>query len=212
VSTVWTRLGVERGSDEATVRRAYAERLKALHPEEDPESFALLRREYELALSPFRGAKQGYVPGPIVNARVPRLLHVPIEPLSTDETAMLERIKGAIKAKNYTEAMRRYDAWRIDHSEREGENAEIEECLARQMLTDYADKFSGPILHEAAQRYQWLDLKHPRPWTVEASRQIARALPVRKKFSWRNWARRNWLRIVLIGGYLLFQAARLAHR
>ena len=43
----WVILGLEPYSDFKRVRKAYAEKLKRTHPEEDPEGFMLLREAYE---------------------------------------------------------------------------------------------------------------------------------------------------------------------
>lgn len=49
-ASVWKTLGVERGADERSIRRAYAAKLKTAHPEDDPEAFQKLRQAYEVAL------------------------------------------------------------------------------------------------------------------------------------------------------------------
>ena len=45
----WSELGLPGPSDLAAVRRAYAERLKTTHPEEDPEGFQRLHEAYQQA-------------------------------------------------------------------------------------------------------------------------------------------------------------------
>lgn len=65
----WTILGIEPGSDFRRVRKAYAERLKQTHPEEDPQGFMRLREAYEIlrrSLSPTGGFTPSLSPTPCV--------------------------------------------------------------------------------------------------------------------------------------------------
>ena len=55
----WSELGLPGPSDLAAVRRAYAERLKTTHPEEDPEGFQRLHEAYQQAR---RAARKGGSP------------------------------------------------------------------------------------------------------------------------------------------------------
>jgi hypothetical protein len=48
--TIWQVLGLTATSDMARIRRAYASRLRATRPEDDPEGFRRLRVAYEAAL------------------------------------------------------------------------------------------------------------------------------------------------------------------
>lgn len=53
---IWTELGIEPTRDSAVIRRAYAARLKQVHPEDDAPGFQRLRDAYERALAVARGS------------------------------------------------------------------------------------------------------------------------------------------------------------
>lgn len=48
---VWTELGIEPTDDIRIIKRAYAQHLKKIRPEEDPDAFSRLRDAYETALA-----------------------------------------------------------------------------------------------------------------------------------------------------------------
>lgn len=54
MANVWQQLGIAPTVDEREIRRAYARRLKAVHPEDDPEGFQRLRAAYEVAMDAAR--------------------------------------------------------------------------------------------------------------------------------------------------------------
>lgn len=47
----WDLLGLEPGADRSAIRRAYADRLRAMDPEADPLAFQRLRDARDAALS-----------------------------------------------------------------------------------------------------------------------------------------------------------------
>ena len=58
MDTIWTVLGLEPTKDVSAIKRAYAERAKTCHPEEDPEGFLRLRRAYQAALGYAGGTRE----------------------------------------------------------------------------------------------------------------------------------------------------------
>ena len=51
MDAIWTALGLEPTKDASAIKRAYAEKAKTCHPEEDPEGFLQLRQAYQAALA-----------------------------------------------------------------------------------------------------------------------------------------------------------------
>ena len=62
---IWSILGLEATRDVSAIRRAYAQKARACHPEEDPEGFMKLREAYQAALDWAEGQD---APVPQVNA------------------------------------------------------------------------------------------------------------------------------------------------
>ena len=60
--TIWDELDAAPTADAREVRRAYARRLKQVHPEDDPEGFQRLRAAYEQALATCETPDYGMMP------------------------------------------------------------------------------------------------------------------------------------------------------
>ena len=55
---IWTVLGIDPTEDVSAIKRAYAEKAKTCHPEEDPEGFLRLRQAYQAALNCAEGKQE----------------------------------------------------------------------------------------------------------------------------------------------------------
>ncbi|WP_300414891.1 hypothetical protein [uncultured Oscillibacter sp.] len=62
---LWTTLGLDPTKDVSAIKRAYAERAKTCHPEEDSDGFMKLRQAYQAALAYAEG-REGAVSPPTV--------------------------------------------------------------------------------------------------------------------------------------------------
>ncbi|MCI9155918.1 MAG: hypothetical protein HFF44_03130 [Lawsonibacter sp.] len=74
MSWPWSQLGLPGPSELPEIRRAYAERLKTTHPEEDPEGFQRLHSAYQLASRMARQKKRQTGPVPIPQTESPSWL------------------------------------------------------------------------------------------------------------------------------------------
>ncbi|RZJ40256.1 MAG: J domain-containing protein [Brevundimonas sp.] len=72
--SIWKTLGIEPTDDAGAIRRAYAKRLRAVHPEDDPAGFKRLRLAYENAVEQVKSSQV-------------RLLNDDIQPFGADTTS-----------------------------------------------------------------------------------------------------------------------------
>lgn len=84
MSWPWSELGLPGPSDPEAVKRAYAQRLKTAHPEEDPEGFQRLHEAYQLARRLARQQSRGAAPPPVETPELPETLE-PSEPEEASE-------------------------------------------------------------------------------------------------------------------------------
>ena len=73
MSWPWSQLGLSGPSDLSEVRRAYAEKLKTTHPEDDPEGFQRLHSAYQLASRMARQNRRKARPAPAEQKEPPKV-------------------------------------------------------------------------------------------------------------------------------------------
>ena len=73
MSWPWSQLGLPGPSDLSEVRRAYAEKLKTTHPEDDPEGFQRLHSAYQLASRMARQNRRKTRPAPAEQKEPPKV-------------------------------------------------------------------------------------------------------------------------------------------
>lgn len=88
MSWPWSELGLSGPADLAEVRRAYAERLKTTHPEEDPEGFQRLHEAYQQAR---KLARRGGAAAPARPASEPEQAEEGREEPDWDYDSLLQR-------------------------------------------------------------------------------------------------------------------------
>ena len=93
---LWTTLGLEATKDVSAIKRAYAERAKTCHPEEDSDGFMKLRQAYQAALAYAEGREEAASPPTAPEAAEPeddfdvtRHKKFVVKPMSVEE-AMLQ--------------------------------------------------------------------------------------------------------------------------
>jgi hypothetical protein len=70
MDSIWTVLGLEPTQDISAIKRAYAQKSRECHPEEDPEGFLQLRKAYQAALDYAEG-KEAPEPAAALEAEEP---------------------------------------------------------------------------------------------------------------------------------------------
>ena len=71
MSSCWAILELDPTRDVSAIKRAYAERTKVCHPEENPEGFLRLRQAYQTALAYAGSGEETEVPSPDLEGAEP---------------------------------------------------------------------------------------------------------------------------------------------
>lgn len=64
---IWRLLGIEATDNQEEIKRAFSEKLKVYHPEDDPEGFKALQRAYKDAMAQAKAAGRARRPGATLN-------------------------------------------------------------------------------------------------------------------------------------------------
>lgn len=87
---IWEILGIPETEDLDAIRRAYADKLKEVHPEEDPEGFQRLHETYQTIRKLLRGAAPNILPETRLQ-REPSVQPAPNDGLSSELLEVIER-------------------------------------------------------------------------------------------------------------------------
>lgn len=161
----WSELGLSGPSSLAEVRRAYAERLKTTHPEEDPEGFQRLHKAYQEARSRARRSGANPVP-PVQQTHVPEQADEGPEESDWDYDSLLQRDESDEELEDEE------PDWDYDgiFTELADERAREREAHAGERRAAYFAKHS-PSTPEERERLerQWIDLEKARAAVEELS-------------------------------------------
>lgn len=136
---IWSILNILPTNDPKLIRKAYAEQLKKMHPEEDPEGFANLRAAYEQALQ--ADEKPLHAPLPFA----------PKEEKEETPTAVGTAYQMVDELMESEEDLALFETW-----VKEGTFANLDLSLAfqEQLLAD-PFAFSKPLFLAAYREFQW---------------------------------------------------------
>lgn len=160
---IWLILGIEPTDDARAVKLAYAARLKALRPEEDPAAFQTLRQAYERAMVRLRDAQDG--------PELPQLEQVEQQ----EDMEQLAQMAGqAQMATRPLDALRPRPAAPAAPPLPELPELPLDVPLARPLALDLVPETEEQLAQQASQRW----LPGPRPQSYAIQRPALRPGPV----------------------------------
>lgn len=141
MSWPWSELGLSGPADPREIRRAYAQRLKTAHPEEDPEGFQRLHTAYQAAS---KLARQRPAPSPPPSQRP----EPEPEQQDWDYRQLLQQDQDAAPARTGPQPAQK--DWDYDRLFAEGK--EEEEAVRRRKLEEYRRKNRAKYQAQAQQQ------------------------------------------------------------
>lgn len=194
---IWDELGLTPTDDRGRIRRAYAERLKQVHPEDDSAGFQRLRQAYEEAL---RDTEKGrlFAPWPSASS-VPQCETAPEVPDSGQKAvdAAVESVGAKLAGDDLAGALAALDRALRDPELAAMERRRIlEQRLLRELEPDKATPTA--VIDALAEAFDWRDdPSHLPPMAEERARNLLAEREMRHRLDALRRERGHWYRILL---------------
>ena len=163
----WEILGIDPTENRDRIRKAYAQRVKSTHPEDDAEGFQTLREAYEAAMNHALGKATVNSPAMGIDTTPPAPVQTPLGPPAEK---VFDEFHKCLTNNDHADALAVLAAWWFDPAISEQAKRRFNRCLLDHVL----DKgIPQPFLAQLAWQIYWPGEKLHFPVEAPRSRQYA---------------------------------------